>query len=50
MTPSPTAPSTATSAKSDQVTVRIEPKRKEKRLAFSAPAAETSTTPAAIPV
>ena len=40
----------ATRVKSDQVTVRIDPKRKEKRFAFRAPAAETRTTPAAMPV
>ena len=50
MSASPAMPSAATSARSRRVTVRIEPKRNEKRLAFSAPAAETSTTPAAMPV
>ena len=43
-------PSTSTVQRSFRVTVRIEPKRNWKRLTLSAPARETSTTPAAIPV
>ena len=37
-------------ARSLRVTVRIEPNRYAKRFAFSAPAAEMSTTPPAMPV
>ena len=43
-------PSVAMIARSPRVTVRIEPKRYANRFAFSAPAAEISTTPPAMPV
>jgi hypothetical protein len=39
-----------TRIRSPSVTVRIEPKRNVNKLAFSAPAAEMSTTPSAMPV
>jgi hypothetical protein len=45
----PTAPSTATITTSSGVTVRIDPKRNEKRSTLRAPAADTRTTPPAIP-
>jgi hypothetical protein len=44
------APSAAITTRSERVTVRIDPKRNWNRLTFSAPAAETSTTPPAMPV
>ena len=47
---SPTAPSAAMTAKLVRVTVRIDPNRYWNRSTFNAPAAETRTTPAAIPV
>src|SRR5919197_1452784 len=43
-------PSTAITARSLRETVRIEPNRYANRFAFSAPAAEMSTTPPAMPV
>ena len=43
-------PSTRTVQRSLRVTVRIEPKRNWKRFTLSAPARETRTTPAAMPV
>ena len=43
-------PSTSTVQRSSRVTVRIEPNRYWNRLTLSAPALDTSTTPAAIPV
>ena len=43
-------PSTSTVQRSLRVTVRIEPNRNWKRLTLSAPARETRTTPAAMPV
>ena len=43
-------PSTAIVTRSRRVTVRIDPNRYVNRFALSAPAAEISTTPAAIPV
>jgi hypothetical protein len=50
MVASPSPPRAATSTTSPRVTVRIDPNRKLKRSTLRAPAAETSTTPAAIPV
>ena len=44
------APSAAITARSPRVTVRIEPKRNWMRVTVNAPAADTSTTPPAIPV
>ncbi len=50
MTASAAIPSVAITSRSPRVTVRIEPNRYWKRLTLSAPADETSTTPAAMPV
>ena len=50
ITASEPRPSVAITARSLRVTVRIEPNRYVNRFAFSAPAAEMSTTPPAIPV
>ena len=44
------SPRVAITTRSPRVTVRIEPKRYWKRFTFSAPADETITTPAAMPV